>query len=156
MEQGQTPPPPDERRPWYYRNWFLFPTFLLGWPIPDIPMLWPVWAVLILRSPWHRGFITGTLAWAMLISGAWMVSLRILDTTTSVVFTVVTLAPGVVLTATTQTLWARHRKELLGGESGPRPAPMAVKGPLRSRQERQRRRVRRRGSRPGRSSRHPF
>ena len=159
MEQGQTPRPPDELRPWYYRNWFLYPAFILGWPVWlnfQIVLLWPAWSILIIRSPWHRGFLTGTLAWAMLMSGGALIGLQFVQFRANPVQTLILVAPGLILTVITQFLWARYKKKLPAVESGPAPAPMVVKGPPRSRQERQRRRIRRRGTRPGRSSRHPL
>ena len=53
----------EQKRPWYYSTWFLALTFILGWPVIQfsiglpVPLLWPAWSILILRSPWHRNFI---------------------------------------------------------------------------------------------------
>jgi hypothetical protein len=155
MEQGQ-PAPPQELRPWYYKNWFLFPAFILGWPVPGIPLLWPMWSILIIRSPWHRGFISGTLAWAMLMSGGAMIWLGILDSRVDPVLAVAMAAPGLVLTVITQTLWTKYRRELPAGEPQQAGDPGEVKGPPRSRRGGLQRRRRRKGSRPGKYSRHPF
>ena len=59
----ERPPPPDELKPWYYQYWFLYPVFAF----------WPLWAVLILRSPWHNGVASGAVAWAMLIVGGYWI-----------------------------------------------------------------------------------
>ena len=56
-------PPPEELKPWYYQDWFIFPTVIF----------WPLWAVLIIRSPWHNGLISGAVAWAMLIVGTYWI-----------------------------------------------------------------------------------
>ena len=111
--KGQQPaPPPDEFRPWYYHNMFLFLTFVLGWL-----MLWPVWSVLIMRSPWHNGIISGGLAWAMLLTGGFRLWEQMQSNPTS---TVVMLLPGLALTVATQVLWSRHKRTL------PAASPTAV------------------------------
>ena len=61
------PVPPNALRPWYYREWFLVPTFV--W--------WPCSAILLLRSPWHNGVLTGILSWTWLIAGGMWIFLRI-------------------------------------------------------------------------------
>ena len=105
----QLPPPPEDLRPWYYRNWFLIPAFVLGWPITPVSIVWPLWAVLMLRSPWHNGIVSGALAWAMLMTGAYVVVTLIgSDLTTAMKV----LIPGVALTVVTQVLWSRHKLAL--------------------------------------------
>ena len=105
----QLPPPPQELRPWYYRNWFLISAFVLGWPLPYSFVLWPVWAVLILRSPWHNGIIPGGLAWAMLLTGAFgLVQLMRSNPSGALAL----LLPGLALTVVTQVLWSKHKREL--------------------------------------------
>jgi ABC-type dipeptide/oligopeptide/nickel transport system permease subunit len=42
-------------RPWFYRTWFLILAFFL-WP-------WPIWSVLIIRSPWHTRKRWKVLGW---------------------------------------------------------------------------------------------
>ena len=111
--KGQQPPrPPDELRPWYYLKWFLIPTFVLGWPtLTPVSILWPLWAVLIIRSPWHNGIIPGGLAWAMLLTGAYGIVQLIGDDP----FTAMqVLLPGVALTVVTQVLWSKHKQTLPG------------------------------------------
>ena len=153
------------RRPWYYQNWFLIPSFFLGWPFAYPFVLWPVWAMLILRSPWHTSLPIRALAWAMLITGAILVIQRFRagegaeagTTAGGPEVAVILVLPGFVLTVVTQFLWARYRMKLRAGSlspispAGPSPAPVSS-----NRRSRTRRRVhRRRGSRPGRSSRRP-
>jgi len=162
MSQEQSPPS-NVRRPWYYQNWFLIPSFFLGWPFAFPFVLWPVWALLIIRSPWHTSLPIRALAWAMLITGAILVVLRFQagegaeagTTAGGPAVAVILVLPGFILTLVTQVLWARYRMELRAGSlptvspSGPSQAPASP-----NRRTRTRRRVhRRRGSRPGRSSR---
>lgn len=158
MEQEQ-PPTPEDLRPWYYRNWFLFPAFILGWPVLldfRVLLLWPVWAILIIRSPWHRGFVSGTLAWAMLMSGGFLIFLQLREPDESAFLTGFIVAPGLVLTGVTQALWMRDKRRLPAELFKPAEVSDEPVKPPRSRRERLRRRQRRRSSRPGRSSRHPF
>lgn len=154
----------EQKRPWYYNPWFLALTFILGWPVIQfsiglpVPLLWPTWSILILRSPWHRNFITGTVAWAMLMSGGFLVIFQFLspDIELNPLLSGVIVAPGLLLAAYTQFLWSRERGNF--GSGGSRDAAGLAEGkkPPRIRAPRQVRRQRRRGSRPGRSSRHPF
>ena len=158
MEQGQPPTTPD-LRPWYYGNWFLFPAFIMGWPVLlefQVLLLWPVWAILIIRSPWHRGFISGTLAWAMLMSGGFLIMLQLRGPGESAILTGLLVAPGLVLTGVTQAFWMGDKRKLPAELFQPAEASDEAIKPPPSRRERVRRRQRRRSSRPGRSSRHPF
>ena len=96
--------PPDALRPWYYREWFLVPTFV--W--------WPSSAILLLRSPWHNGVVMGTLSWFWLIVGGMWIFLRVRSSGTLVDETLWALAaPGLLLTIITQSLWLlRHRPRI--------------------------------------------
>ncbi len=159
MSQAQ---PPQELRPWYYKNPALFPAFLLGWPVWmefQIVILWPAWAILIIRSPWHRGFVSGTLAWAMLMSGGVLIGLRLIDSPADRLNIFLLVLPGLIYTVVTQTLWSRSKQEILAGiplePATPVPG-ISDDRPPPSQRERLRRRLRRRASRPGRTSRHPF
>ena len=98
------PVPPDALRPWYYREWFLVPTFV--W--------WPSSAILLLRSPWHNGVVMGTLSWFWLIVGGMWIFLRVRSSGTLVDETLWALAaPGILLTIITQSLWLlRHRPRI--------------------------------------------
>ena len=163
MAQEQTAPQ-EQKRPWYYSTWFLALTFILGWPVIQfsiglpVPLLWPAWSILILRSPWHRNFLTGTVAWAMLMSGGFLVIFQVFspDLVINPWLTAIIVAPGLLLAAYTQFLWSRDRGSFGSGGSGDPAGPAEGKKPPRIRAPRQIRRQRRRGSRPGRSSRHPF
>ena len=160
MAQEQ-PAPLEQRRPWYYSTWFLALTFILGWPIQfsiglKVPLLWPAWSVLILRSPYHRSFMTGTVAWAMLMSGGFLIIFQFSANETNVLLTVIIVVPGLILTGMTQFLWNQDRRKFGFIENGDAVGTVEVRKPPRHRQSRQVRRARRRGSRPGRSSRHPF
>lgn len=106
MEQNQPAPPPKELKPWYYQDWFLFPVFVF----------WPVWAVLILRSPWHNGLVSGAVAWAMLIVGAYIMGWEQLVQTGSLHnVALVLIIPGLVLTVVTQIQWARDKPRVMQG-----------------------------------------
>ena len=154
----------EQKRPWYYSTWFLALTFILGWPVIQfsiglpVPLLWPAWSILILRSPWHRNFLTGTVAWAMLMSGGFLVIFQVFspDIVIEPWLTAIIVAPGLLLAAYTQFLWSRDRGSFGSGGSGDAAGPAEGRRPSRVRAPRQVRRQRRRGSRPGRSSRHPF
>ena len=109
------PPPPEQLKPWYYQYWFLYPSF----------MFWPVWSILILRSPWHNGIISGAIAWAALFIGSyalytWGIGGRPgLDALLSGqispahLLTGQIILPGLLLTIITQTHWLRHRRPLI-------------------------------------------
>ena len=97
----ETPPvPPDALKPWYYQGWFIVPTFV--W--------WPCSAILFIRSPWHNGVVGGALSWAWIIIGGYLIFRRthgrmqndapLLDPTLLVL-----VAPGLLLTVLTQSLW---------------------------------------------------
>ena len=97
----ETPPvPPDALKPWYYQGWFIVPTFV--W--------WPCSAILFIRSPWHNGVVSGALSWAWIIIGGYLIFHRtqgrmqndapLLDPSLLVV-----VAPGLLLTVLTQSLW---------------------------------------------------
>ena len=158
MENGQSSANA-EQRPWYYRNAFLVPAFLLSLPVFGIflwPTLWPVWPVLILRSPWHRGFFSGTFAWAMMLSGVVMTILILKDPDESPVVTVALLVPGLVVTIIIQTLWNRYKRGLPPELFAPVPGAAPGERAKQPNQTSVRRRPRRRSSRPGRASRHPY
>ena len=95
------PPPPRELRPWYYQNLFLAVAFVL----------WPAWPVLIIRSPWHNGILSGGVAWCALIVGsvAGFKSVQAGSWDLIVVYYV----PGFVLTFALQVFWAAYKKEYL-------------------------------------------
>ena len=124
MEQQQSPPE-DLQRPWYYEMWFLIPTFILGWPFTYPFVFWPVWAVLILRSPWHNNIMVKGLAWAMIIVGVAMFVMN-LDRPQGPRFAIAIIIPGFVATVATQLLWSRFRVE--HGLLARRPAPPAQAG----------------------------
>ena len=93
-------PPPEELKPWYYQDWFIFPTVVF----------WPLWAVLIIRSPWHNGLISGAVAWAMLIVGTyWIIWEQLVKLGRLYELTIALIIPGVLLTLFTQFHWIRYR-----------------------------------------------
>ena len=108
MAQEQ-PTPPNLERPWYYQNWFLIASFIMGWPLgPPFGVLWPVWAFLILRSPWHSHTLIKGLGWAMLAVGGVMFYRQM---SSDVGRGIATLVPGIVVTVIIQVLWTRFRQE---------------------------------------------
>lgn len=133
------PPPPRELKPWYYQDWFLFPVFVF----------WPVWAVLILRSPWHNGLISGAVAWAMLIVGGFEIFwLQLVESGGLSDITITLILPGLILTVLTQALWLRDRRRLTRAD---RQGPEAAS--TQSQRTSNQRRGRRRRNRPSRNSR---
>ena len=93
-------PPSEQLKPWYYQDWFIFPTVVF----------WPLWAVLIIRSPWHNGLMSGAIAWAMLIVGTyWIVWEQLIKLGRLYELTIVLIIPGVLLTLFTQVHWFRYR-----------------------------------------------
>ena len=118
----QPPPPPEQLKPWYYQYWFLYPAF----------MFWPLWSLLILRSPWHNGLVSGAVAWAALFVGSYAVynwglggreglaALLAGHITPAAFTTGYIILPGLVLTVITQTHWLRHRRQIM---AAPRTSP---------------------------------
>ena len=103
-EQGaESPAPPDELKPWYYQYWFLHPMLVF----------WPLWPVLIIRSPWHNGIIIGSLAWAYLITFGGLAYFRLQEGGTVALSTLAYAAPGILLTAITQAHWIKNRRSIL-------------------------------------------
>ena len=104
MEEPSSPP--QELKPWYYQEWFMFPT----------AVFWPLWAILILRSPWHNGLISGAVAWAMLIVGGYFIIwIQLIESRRLNDFTIVLIIPGLLLTLITQVHWMRYRPGLRAG-----------------------------------------
>ena len=134
----EPPSPPEELKPWYYQYWFLYPVIVF----------WPVWAVLILRSPWHNGLMSGAAAWAMLIVGGYLIGQQLYETGELNQFTTTIIIPGLMLTVLTQVWWIRDKKRL-GEATRPEDSPTDSPAPTQSRRARNRRR----GPRPGRSGR---
>ncbi|MDE2939315.1 MAG: hypothetical protein OXR67_10435 [Chloroflexota bacterium] len=102
-EEGPSPVPPDELRPWYYQYWFLHPMIVF----------WPLWPVLIIRSPWHNGLVVGALAWAWLIIGGYLAFVRLQVGGTVALSTVAIVAPGLLFTVITQAHWIINRRRIL-------------------------------------------
>ena len=99
-------PPPQELKPWYYQEWFMFPT----------AVFWPLWAILIIRSPWHNGLISGAVAWAMLIVGGYFIIWeQLIPDQRLNPITITVIIPGLLLTVITQVHWARYRPALRAG-----------------------------------------
>ena len=111
-QEGPSPVAPEELKPWYYQYWFLHPMIVF----------WPLWPVLIIRSPWHNGLIMGALAWAWLIIGGYLAFVRLQMGGTVALSTVAIAAPGLLFTVITQVHWVINRRRILN----PPPAPPDV------------------------------
>ena len=134
QEEGPSPVPPDELRPWYYQYWFLHPMIVF----------WPLWPVLIIRSPWHNGLIVGALAWAHLITFGGIAYFRIKEHGGLDLTTVAIAAPGLLFTVITQAHWIINRRRILNPPVGPGSATSPDEEPSpRSRRSMRRRRRRR-------------
>ncbi len=153
MEKEQ-PKTPGLERPWYYQNWFLIASFIMGWPIgPPFGVLWPVWSLLILRSPWHNHTLIKGLGWAMLVVGGVIFARAMTGEDGTAGRAVATLTPGLLVTVITQVMWTRFRLEHgLIIKSQPPSVPSSADEYLPKRSKRRRRAGRRRVSRPGRTS----
>ena len=91
----------DYPRPWFYR-----PEVYYGFII--FP---PVWSILTLRSPWHKGegflgIMVGGVAWFFLIASVVMSVKWVQE---GGVLNLFIFVPGVLLTLLTQVQWAAHR-----------------------------------------------
>ena len=136
-------PPPQELKPWYYQEWFMFPT----------AVFWPLWAILIIRSPWHNGLISGAVAWAMLIVGGYFIIWdQLIPDQRLNPITITLIFPGLLLTLITQVHWMRYRAALRAGISSVESAA-GGKASTESRGVARGPRRRRRGSRASRSRR---
>lgn len=129
-EEGPSPVPPDELRPWYYQYWFLHPMIVF----------WPLWPVLIIRSPWHNGLIMGAVAWAWLIVGGYLAFVRLQVGGTVAWSTVAIAAPGLLFTVVTQVHWTMNRRRIMNVPV----APAHASGPDQEPAARSRRATRRR------------
>lgn len=131
-------------RPWFYRPEFYFAFIIFP----------PVWSVLTLRSPWHKGegfwgIMLGGVAWFFIIASVVMAfnwGYRQGNWQNLFIF-----VPGLLLTLLTQVQWAAHCAQhgpppVDGDDDGDAGPPVAAnpKAPSSS-EPRRRRRRRRRG-----------
>ena len=138
MEQAERPAPPESLKPWYYQDWFLFPMLVF----------WPLWPVLMLRSPWHNGLVSGAIAWAALFCGGYLVLWeQLYKTHTLNQLTLTIITPGLIFTVITQVHWFQRRRLV---RAATREATPSATPPLDPNPSRRTRRSRRR-----RASRHP-
>ena len=150
----EQPGPSGLERPWYYQKWFLIASFIMGWPIgPPFGVLWPVWGLLILRSPWHNHVLVKGLGWAMLVVGGVILARALTGEDGTAGRAVATLMPGLVVTVITQVMWTRFRMKH-GLIIKPQPPSISASADeyLPKRPKRRRRVGRRRASRPSRTS----
>ncbi len=129
-EPQAQPPPPEQLKPWYYQYWFLYPAF----------MFWPVWSILILRSPWHNGLISGAIAWAALFVGSYALytwgiggrdginALLAGNITPAALLAGQIILPGILLTLITQSHWLRHRRQILAAATAAAPSSNRAAG----------------------------
>jgi len=87
-------------RPWFYRPEIYYGLIIFP----------PVWSILTLRSPWHKGegfigIFIGGLAWFFLIAGV-VLSVRWVQE--GGVLNLFIFVPGVLLTLLTQVQWQAH------------------------------------------------
>ena len=136
--EGPSAAPPDELKPWYYQYWFLYPMLVF----------WPLWSVLIIRSPWHNGLIVGALAWAWLIIGGYLGYVRLQAGGTVALSTVAIVAPGLIFTVVTQVHWTMNRRRIMErARTGPGEVRAGLADEAQSGLNRRRRVNRRRGRR---------
>ena len=113
----------DYPRPWFYRPEIYYGLIIFP----------PVWSILTLRSPWHKGegffgIFIGGLAWFFLIAGV-VLSVRWVQE--GGVLNLFIFVPGVLLTLLTQVQWQAHR-----AHHGPPPTeeqeeePQATQAPV--------------------------
>ncbi len=121
------------RRPWYYQTWFLVGAFIMGWPVVTAPfgILWPVWGILMLRSPWHNHTVLKGLGWAHLVVGAILFGIifrrALAEGGDAIGISVMIIVPGLLMTLATQVMWARYRLENSpDAESPPPPTPVVL------------------------------
>ena len=110
-------------RPWFYRPEIYYGLIIFP----------PVWSILTLRSPWHKGegffgIFIGGLAWFFLIAGV-VLSVRWVQE--GGVLNLFVFVPGVLLTLLTQVQWAAHRAHhgpppTEEDDEEPHAAPLAV------------------------------
>ncbi len=100
-------------RPWYYQFWFLYPSFLF----------WPVWSVLMIRSPWQSSLLAGAIAWAVLFSGIGLSVVRLAQGGAVAYSTLAVIAPGLILTLITQTHWIAYRRGVIAATAARADAP---------------------------------
>lgn len=103
MAQQHLEPPSPALKPWYYQDWFLFPMIVF----------WPLWPVLILRSPWHNGILSGGVAWAMLFVWTYLIVWEQLYKTQRLnELTIIVIIPGLLFTVMTQVHWTMYKRTL--------------------------------------------
>ena len=142
MNQEPLPPPPKELLPWYYQNLFLAVAFVL----------WPSWSILILRSPWHNGILSGGVAWSALIVGSILGVRSVVEGSGSLL--IVFGVPGLVLTLWTQIHWSGYKRQFINPwlpALGTQNTPATLVADQESRPLRRARRRRRRQTRAGRT-----
>ena len=91
----------DYPRPWFYRPEIYYGLIIFP----------PVWSILTLRSPWHKGegffgIFIGGLAWFFLIAAV-VLSVRWVQE--GGVINLFVFVPGILLTLLTQVQWQAHR-----------------------------------------------
>ena len=91
-------------RPWFYRPEIYYGLIIFP----------PVWSILTLRSPWHKGegffgILIGGFAWFFLIAAVVMSVAWVQNEAGGGPRNLFVFVPGVLLTLLTQVQWAAHR-----------------------------------------------
>lgn len=103
-------------------------------------VFWPLWPILILRSPWHNGLLSGAVAWAMLFVMSFLIVWEQLVKTGGLNdITIIILIPGLLFTVITQVHWFGYRKTLKDAGT-PAASPSNAADPVRPPRVRARRR----------------
>ena len=99
----------------------------MGWPVVTAPfgILWPVWGILMLRSPWHNHTALKGLGWAHLAVGAILFGnifrRAVGEGGDAIGISVMIIVPGLLMTLATQVMWARYRLEHSTDDESPPP-----------------------------------
>ena len=122
MDQ-EIPTPPEHLKPWYYQYWFLYPVIVF----------WPLWSILIIRSPWHNGLVSGAASWAYLICGGYLFGYMdiypaVFDAGELHQLTVTIVPAGIILTLVTQALWVRDRARVRTALLNPQDSLPVIRG----------------------------
>ena len=89
---------PTYPKPWYYQDGY----------IHALIIFWPLWSILILRSPWHTRILTGGIAWAILFIGSILGVGAI--SAGEIKPLIVLFMPGVLMTVFIQVKWASYKR----------------------------------------------
>ena len=93
-------------------------------------VFWPLWPVLILRSPWHNSILSGAVAWAMLFVWTYLIVWEQLYKNQRLdELTIIVMIPGLLFTVITQVHWTTYKPTL--ARAGRKDASGPVASPTR-------------------------